>query len=142
MVLSTSLDFVDDNVSRGFWENLRVVLHVFLSVLISSGKHEFESNKEDGGSDGEFFFSVVSISYWVDLLLSFHETSANSSGVLVANFVNLDSVISAVERNDESSGLIIWFCAYKDSIKSKSVHVLLEHFFHVDLWWLGLKSEN
>ena len=142
MVFSTSLNFINYYVSGGLWENLWIIFHIFFSVFISSSKHEFETDEETGRSNNEIFFLIVSVGNWVDLLLSFHETSSNSSGVFVTYLIDLDGVITAVEWNDKSSSLIIWFCADKNGIKSKSVHILLEHFFHINLWWLGFKSKN
>jgi hypothetical protein len=97
VVFGTSLDFVKDNISGSFWENLRIVFHIFLGVFISSGKHKFETYKENCGSNDEIFFLIVSVGNWVDLLLSLHETSTNSSGVFVTYFIDLNSVVTTVE---------------------------------------------
>jgi len=93
-------------------------------------------------ANNEVLFLVVSVSHWVGLLLSLHETSTNSSGIFVADFINLNGVISAVEGNDESSSLIIWLCGDQDSLEPEDVHVLLEHFLHVNLWGLRFEREN
>jgi hypothetical protein len=76
------------------------------------------------------------------LLLALHETAANAPAVFVADFVDLDSIITTVETDDESAGLIIGICGDKFCVESKDVHVLLEHLFHVELRSFGLQSDN
>ena len=106
--LGTSLfDFLDDAVNGSRWEDLGVVFHVLLGVLVSLNKLEFKTNKEEGLSNEEVLLSVVLASNWAGLLLSLHEGSSDSSGVLVTDFVDLDGVVSTEERDDETSVLII-----------------------------------
>lgn len=142
VVLGTLLDLVQNGINRGFWEHLRVGFHVFLSVLIGLDKHELETNQENSLTENEVLLGVVSAGGWVSLLLSLHESTSDSAGVLVADLVDLDGVVTAVERNDESSGLIIRLSANQLGLESEDVHVLFEHLLHVYLWSFWLQSEN
>jgi hypothetical protein len=72
------------------------------------------------------------------VLLSLHEFTTNSSGVLITDFINLNGVISTIEGNDELSGFIIRLSWNELSIETQDVHILLEHLLHINLWWLGL----
>jgi hypothetical protein len=54
----------------------------------------------------------------------------------------LDSVVATVEGNDEGAGLIVGLRGHEFGVEPQDVHVLLEHFFHVILWRLGLQSDN
>jgi len=76
------------------------------------------------------------------LLLTLHETTSNTARVLVANFVDLNSVVTAVERDDEISRFVIRLSADEFRIESEYVHVLLEHLFHVSLWRFGSERVN
>ena len=76
---------------------MSVTLHVSLSVLVSLVEQELEAHEENCFSKHEVLLGVVLAGHRVRLLLSLHETAANSAGVLVANFVDLDRVISAIE---------------------------------------------
>ena len=95
--LGLNLQFVNDLVNAGAWELVRVVLHVFFGVLVSLEQLELESAEEDALANQEVFLFVVSVAHWALVLLSLHELSSNSSRVLVAHFIDLDGVISAVE---------------------------------------------
>jgi hypothetical protein len=74
------------------------------------------------------------------MLLSFHEFASDSSGVLVANLIDLDSVITAIEGDNEFSAFIIGFGGNEISLESENVHVLFKHFLHVKLGWLWLEG--
>lgn len=139
-LLGLNLQLSDDLVDARAWELVGVVLHVFFGVLVSLEQLELESSEEDALSNQEVFLFVVSVADWTLVLLSLHEFSSNSSGVLVANLVDLDGVVTAVERNNESSGLVIWLSAHQLGLESENVHVLLEHFLHVNLGWLGVQG--
>jgi len=93
-------------------------------------------------AENEVFLGVVSARGWVSLLLSLHESTTNSSRVLVTDLINLDGVVTAVERNDESSSLIIRLSANQLGLESEDVHILLEHLLHVDLWSFWLQGQD
>jgi hypothetical protein len=135
--LGLDLQLVDDLVNAGAWELVGVVFHVFFSVLISLKQLEFKSSKEDALSNQEVFLLVVSVAHWALVLLSLHKLSSNSSRVLVANFVDLNGVVSAVEGDDESSGLIIRLSAHQFGFESKDMHVI---FFMSILGGLAFKE--
>lgn len=135
----TLLDLLEEMVDGGLWEDSTVIFHVFLGVLIGFDEHEFESSKVDSCSQHKISLGVVFCSDWVCLLLSLHETATDSSGVLIADLIYLDGVVTAVEGNDEFSCFIIWLGTDQLGLESKDMHVLLEHFLHVNLWWLGIK---
>jgi hypothetical protein len=54
----------------------------------------------------------------------------------------LNGIITAIERDNEVTGFIIRLSADKFGIKSQNVHVLLEHFLHVNLRSLWSKRVN
>ena len=140
MLFGALLDLSEDVLNRGLRELILIVLHVLLGVFISRHKHEDKSNKRNSSTKGEIFFSVVVTSFGVHLFLALHETTSNTSGVLVANLIDLDSVITAVEGDDEVTGLIIGLGADQFGVKSEHVHVLFEHLLHVNLG--GLRSQR
>lgn len=142
MTSSASLNLVHQHFDGSLWEVLRIVLHILLSVFISLDKSELEANEADDTTNGEVLLFVVSSGDWVGLLLALHETSTNSTRILVANLINLDSVVTTVERDDELSSFIIRLGTNKRCLKSKDMHVLLEHLLHVDLGGLWLKGED
>lgn len=51
----------------------------------------------------EVFLAVVGLIDWVVVLLALHELATYTSRVFVANFVNLNGIVSAVEGNNESA---------------------------------------
>ena len=140
MLCGALLDLSENVLNRGLLELIRIVLHILLSVFICRHKHEDESNKRNSSAKSEIAFSVIVTSLWIDLFLALHEAASNTARVLVANLVDLDSVVSAEERDHEVTGLIIRLSADQFSIKSEHVHVLFEHFFHVNLG--GLRSQR
>lgn len=93
-------------------------------------------------AEHEVLLGVVSAGGWISLLLSLHKSTADSSGVLVTNLINLNGVVTTVERNDESSGLIIRLSANQLGLESEDVHVLLKHLLHVDLWSFWLQGQD
>jgi len=72
------------------------------------------------------------------VLLALHELTTNATRVLVADLVDLDGVVTAVEGDDETTRLIIRLGGDELRLESQNVHILLEHLFHVDLRRLGL----
>jgi hypothetical protein len=101
--MGSLLDLGDDLVKGGLREDIWVIFHVFLGVLVSLEELEFEPAEEDGVTEQEVTLNVVVGADGVTVLLALHELTANATRVLIANFVNLDSVVSAVEGNDESA---------------------------------------
>jgi hypothetical protein len=101
--MGSLLDLCDDLVKGGLREDIGVIFHVFLGVLVSLEELEFEPAEEDGVTEQEVTLNVVVGADGVTVLLALHELTANATRVLIANFVNLDSVVSAVEGNDESA---------------------------------------
>ena len=140
MLFGALLDFSKDVLNRGLRELIWIVLHVLLSVFISGHKHEDESNERNSSTKSEILFSVVVTSFGVDLFLALHETTTNTARVLVTNLIDLDGVITTVERDDEVSGLIIGLSADQFGVKSEDVHVLFEHLLHVNLG--GFRSQG
>ena len=136
------LNLLDDVFNRSSWEHSSVVFHVLFSVLVGLQKSELEAHKEHYVADQEVLFSVVLAIHWVRLLLSLHETAANSAGVLVANLVDLDCVVSAVEADDEASGFVVGLGADEGSLESQRVHILFEHLLHVCLRGLAVEVED
>lgn len=132
-VFGASLDLSEDSGNRGLGEVLVVILHILLGVFIRGHEHELEATKGDDAAEEEVALLVVGASLRVDLLLALHEPSANSAGVLVTDFVDLDGVVTAVERDDEVTRLIIRLSADESGVEPQDMHVLLEHLLHVDL---------
>ena len=131
-----------DWLQWSFWEYGGVVFHVLNGVLVAAHQHKFESYEEDSAAKHEIFLWVVALVDWVSLLFALHETTTNASTVLVTDFVDLDSVITAVETNDESACLIIRIGWDKLWVETQNVHVLFKHLFHVKLRGFGLKSDH
>jgi hypothetical protein len=136
------LDLVEDVLDVLLGEHIGVVLHVLLSVLVSRDELEPESSEEDRASNQEVLLFVVVLRDGVLEGLAMHELATDAAGVLVANFVNLDSVVAAEERDDELSVLIVGLSRDKLWVESEDVHVLLEHLLHVDLGRLGLEGDD
>jgi len=141
-VFASSFNLVNDAFVGGLWEHLTIVLHVLLGVLIAAHQHELEASEVDSAADNKVSLGVVLAANWVNLLLALHEWTANSAGVLVANLIHQDSVITAVERHDEGAGLIIRLGGDELGVEAHDVHVLFEHLLHVEFWWLGLEGNN
>jgi hypothetical protein len=136
------LDLSDNGAEGGFGEHITVIFHVLFSVLISGGEHKLEASKGDSAANHEITLSVVAAGNGGVLLLALHEATTNTSRVLVTDFVDLDGVVTAVERDDEGTGLIIGLSADELGVESEDMHVLLEHLLHVILWWLRLQGNN
>lgn len=141
-VLGGCRDLGHDLLEGGLGEHFTVVFHVLSGVLVDRHKHEFEARKVASATNNEITFSVVLASHGVLLLLAMDEGTSNAARVLIANFINVDGVVSAVERDDESARLIIGLGGYQASVEAQNVHVLLKHLFHVILGRLRLKSNN
>lgn len=115
---------------------------VLLGVLVTAHKHELEASELNGASNNEVTLAVVVVRNWVALLLALHEATTNSARVLVAHLVDLHSVVTAVEGDDEGAGLIIRLGGDELGVEAHDVHVLFEHLLHVEFWWLGLEGNN
>ena len=76
------------------------------------------------------------------MALALHELATDAARVLVAHLVHLDGVVTAVERDDELTVLVIGLSGDELGVESEDVHVLLEHFLHVNLGGLGLKVND
>ena len=74
--------------------------------------------------------------------LALHELATNTAGVLVANLVHLDGVVTAVEGDDELTVLIIGLSGDELGVEAEDVHILLEHLLHVDLRGLLLEGND
>jgi len=136
------LDLADDVFESGFGELIGVVFHVLLGVFVSANELELESAEENGSSDQEVLLFVVGLGDGRLVLLSLHELAANTAAVLIAHFVHLDGVVTAVEGDDETTVLIIGLGGDELRVETKDVHVLLEHFLHVELGDLRLEGDN
>jgi hypothetical protein len=88
-------------------EEISIVFHVLLSVLVGLEELELEAAQENGVAEEEVALNVVSTVDRVVMLLALHELSTDAAGILVAHLVNLNGVISAVEGHDEAAGFII-----------------------------------
>jgi hypothetical protein len=105
--VSSLLNLGNDLVEGGLREDIGVVLHIFLGVLVSLEELELEATEEDGVTEEEVTLNVVVSADGVTVLLALHELTANATRVLVANLIHLDGVVTAVEGNNESARLII-----------------------------------
>jgi len=141
-VASWGCNLPDDGVHGGFGEHIGVVFHVLFGVLVAAGQHELETGKVHTAADHEVPFSVVVVVDRVLLLLALHEAATDTAAVFVADFVDLDGVVTAVEADDEGAGLIVRVSGDQSGVEAKDVHVLLEHLLHVELWRLGLQGEH
>ena len=74
--------------------------------------------------------------------LSLHKFATDAAGVLVANLVDLDGVVSAVEGDKELAVLIIGLSGDELGVEAQDVHVVFEHLLHVLLRRLGLKLDH
>jgi len=135
-------DLGHDLLKAGLRENFGVVLHIFSGVLVDGHEHKFEAGKIASATDHEVALSVVLSGHGVLLLLALNEGSSNAARVLIAHLVDVDGVVTAVERDDESARLIIGLGGYQASVETQNVHVLLEHLLHVILGGLGLEGNN
>jgi len=142
VVLAGLLDLADDVLDGGFGELIGVVVHVFFGVVISRQKLELESTEEASAANQEILLGVVGLSDGAEMLLALHEFTSDSSGVLVADFVNLDGVITAEEGDNELSGFIIRLSGDQLGVEAEDVHVLLEHLLHVNLGGLSSQMED
>lgn len=137
--MSSLLNLSDDLVEGSLREDIGVIFHIFLGVLVGLEELEFEAAEEDGVTEEEVTLHVVALANRVLVLLALHELTANATRVLVANFIHLDGVVTAVEGYDESARLIIGLGGDELRLESKNVHILFEHLLHVNLRWLGLE---
>jgi hypothetical protein len=135
-------NFREDVVYASFGENAAIVLHVLLSVFVGRDKHELKTREEDGAANKEIALTVVPTSDGVLLLLTVNEGSSNATRVLVANFIDMDGVVTTVIADNEGARLIIRLGRDKAGVKPQDVHVLLEHLLHVELWRLGLEGDD
>jgi hypothetical protein len=101
------LNLSEDILNRGFREEIWVVFHILLSVLISFLELEFIPTKEKSLANQEIFLAIVISSNRVSVLLAFHELSSYSTRILVTDLIDLDGIISTIEGNDEFTELII-----------------------------------
>jgi hypothetical protein len=138
--LATLLDLGNDSIEGCLGEDIGVILHVFLGVLIGLEQLELEAAEEDGVSEQEVALHVVVSADGVVVLLALHELTTNATRVLVADLVDLDGVVTAVEGDDETTRLIIRLGGDELRLESQNVHILLEHLLHVDLRRLGLQG--
>jgi hypothetical protein len=136
--VSSLLNLGNDLVEGGLREDIGVVLHIFLGVLISLEELELEATEEDGVTEEEVTLNVVVSADGVTVLLALHELTADATRVLVANLIHLDGVVTAVEGNNESARLIIRLSRYELRFESENMHILFEHFLHVNLRRLWL----
>ena len=120
-------------------ELVRVVLHVFLGVFVGRDELEAEATKLELPSDAEVLLLVVGLAHRVLVVLALHELATDAARVLVAHLVHLGGVVTAVERDDELTVLVIGLGGDELGVEAEDVHVLLEHFLHVNLGGLGLK---
>lgn len=140
--VGTLLDLGDNLVEGSLREDVGVIFHVFLGVLVSLEQLEFEAAKENGMAEQEVTLDVVVVADGVAMLLALHELTTNAPRVFIANFVHLNGVVSTVERDNEAARLIIRLGRNKLRLESKNVHVLLEHLLHVNLRRLRLERVN
>jgi hypothetical protein len=136
--VSSLLNLGNDLVEGGLREDIGVVLHIFLGVLVSLEELELEATEEDGVTEEEVTLNVVVSADGVTVLLALHELTANATRVLVANLIHLDGVVTAVEGNNESARLIIRLSRDELRFESENMHILFEHFLHVNLRRLWL----
>jgi hypothetical protein len=106
--MSSLLNLGDDLVKGSLREDIGVILHIFLGVLVGLKKLELEATKEDSVTKEEVTLNIIVAANRVLVLLALHELTTNATRVLVANFIDLDGVVTAVEGYDESARLIIW----------------------------------
>ena len=93
----STLDLSNHILVRSLREDLTVILHVLLSVLISRAQHKFKSNEGNSTTNAEISFGIVLSGDGVILTFALHEAATNTARVLVTDFVNLDGVITTVE---------------------------------------------
>jgi hypothetical protein len=136
--VSSLLNLGNDLVEGGLREDIGVVLHIFLGVLVSLEELELEATEEDGVTEEEVTLNVVVSADGITVLLALHELTANATRVLVANLIHLDGVVTAVEGNNESARLIIRLSRDELRFESENMHILFEHFLHVNLRRLWL----
>lgn len=73
------------------------------------------------------------------MLLALHEFTTNSSTVFVTYFVDVNSVVTAIERNEEFARFVIWFGGDNFRLEAEDMHILFEHFLHINTWRLRLQ---
>ena len=93
----STLDLCDHILVRSLREDLTVILHVLLSVLVSRAQHKLETNEGNSTTNAEISFRVVLSGDGVILAFALHEATTNTARVLIADFVDLDGVITAIE---------------------------------------------
>ena len=120
-------------------EHLGVVLHVLLGVLVGGHQLEAEAAQKDSAAEEEVLLGVVVARDGVLVVLAIHELSTDTAAVLVADLVDQDRVVTAEERDDELTVLIIGLSRDKLAVEAENMHVLLEHLLHVSLGGLRLQ---
>jgi hypothetical protein len=135
----SSLLYLCDNLVKGsLWEDVRVVFHIFLGVLVSLKELELKAAEEDSVTEEEVTLNIVVTADGVTVLLALHELTSNTTRVLIADLINLNGVITTVEGNNEPARLIIRLSGDELRLESEDMHILLEHFLHVNLRRLRL----
>jgi hypothetical protein len=133
-------DLVDDVSQIALREDLRVILHVLLSVLISLKDLESELVEVNGLSDKEVSLIVVLACSLILVLLSVHELASNSTRVLITNLIDHDGVVSAEEGDSENSVLIVRLRGNEFAVESQNVNVILKHFLDINWHLFELKT--
>jgi hypothetical protein len=136
---STPLDLGNDWAKCSLRENIRVVLHIFLGVFISLQQLELEAAKEDSVTEQKVTLKIIVRADGVAVLLALHEFTTNAARVLVTDLIDLDCVVTAVERDNEATWLIIGLSWDEFCLETENVHILLEHLLHINLGWLRLE---
>jgi hypothetical protein len=133
-------DLVDDVSQIALREDLRVILHVLLSVLISLKDLESELVEVNGLSDKEVSLTVVLACSLILVLLSVHELASNSTRVLITNLIDHDGVVSAEEGDSENSVLVVRLRGNEFAVESQNVNVILKHFLDINWHLFELKT--
>jgi len=142
MLYCSFFDFIHDISQSRLREKLRIVFHVFFSVLISFNYLKSIWVQVDCLSYQEVFLLIILTIYFVLMLLSFHEFSSDSTRVFITNFIDHDSVISTEEWKSKDSVFIIWLWWDQFAFKSQNMNVVLEYFLYINRRSLWLQTRD
>lgn len=125
-------------VDIDIWEFVRSFSHVLEGEVISLEKLEIVDTELHYWTDLEIGVNEVSSICFGLLFLALKEFSSPNAWVFIGALINLDGIITAVERNNEFTIVFILVLRNKSGFKSQNVLIISEKLSHIFLWrfWL------
>ena len=97
----TCYHVIEDVSYNSLWEGIWLSLHIFVCISISSNNLKSPCSDANSASNLHLSFTILFISCWVFISWSFQKFTRHNSWVSWTNFIDLNSVISAIEWKDE-----------------------------------------